>query len=213
MMKKSYRLISILLLAFAGCNAMAFAQDKITEWTHKEHDHKHENGHKGVVFAGGVLNLWYDNADKSSTIEFAPEVGYLLTDRIGIGAMLGFGFESELEKDGDREKSTTLRISPFLRYYYLRPSPFNLFIDAGVGYNMKSIAADDHPRKVIHGFEVGVRPGACLDLMEGLCLCIRLGFVGIRKNYFSGEEPEITSNGFGLRFAPEEAMIGLELEI
>ena len=39
-----------------------------------------------------------------------------------------------------------------------------------------------------------------------------MGFVGYRHDYFGGEEPEIGTNGFGLRFAPEELMIGFELE-
>jgi len=39
-----------------------------------------------------------------------------------------------------------------------------------------------------------------------------MGFLGYRHSYFSGEEPGIGENGFGIRFAPEELMIGLELE-
>ncbi|WP_262500772.1 hypothetical protein [Hallella colorans] len=39
-----------------------------------------------------------------------------------------------------------------------------------------------------------------------------MGFADYRKNYFVGEEQEIGNDGFGLRFAPEEVMIGLELE-
>ncbi|WP_154653704.1 hypothetical protein [Prevotella corporis] len=42
--------------------------------------------------------------------------------------------------------------------------------------------------------------------------CLRMGFMGFRKSYFSSEEPLIGNDGFGLRFAPEELMIGLELE-
>ena len=29
-----------------------------------------------------------------------------------------------------------------------------------------------------HGFEIGLRPGACVDLTKGLCLCMRMGFAG-----------------------------------
>ena len=36
--------------------------------------------------------------------------------------------------------------------------------------------------------------------------------MGFWKSYFSGEEPLIGNDGFGLLFAPEELMIGLELE-
>jgi len=37
--------------------------------------------------------------------------------------------------------------------------------------------------------------------------------MGYRNNYHGGEEPHIGTTGFGLRFAPEELMIGLELEL
>lgn len=54
------------------------------------------------------------------------------------------------------------------------------------------------------GFELGLRPGACVDLTEGLCLCLL---------YFMGEEPKLGERGWGLNLSPEELMIGLELEI
>lgn len=63
-----------------------------------------------------------------------------------------------------------------------------------------------------NGFEIGVRPGACVDLTEGLCLCLRLGFIGYRNRFFAGEEEGIGNSGWGIRFAPEELNIGLELE-
>ena len=38
-----------------------------------------------------------------------------------------------------------------------------------------------------------------------------MGFIGYRHDYFMGEEEGLGSNGFGIRFAPEELVIGLEL--
>ena len=73
-------------------------------------------------------------------------------------------------------------------------------------YRLDNISSDKW------GFEVGIRPGACVDLTEGLCLCLRMGFAGYRRDYFTAEEPRVGNNGFGLRFAPEELMIGIEFE-
>lgn len=65
----------------------------------------------------------------------------------------------------------------------------------------------------VKGWEVGLRPGACVDLTKGLCLCLRLGFIGYRDKFGAGEEAGLSTSGFGLRFAPEELQIGLELEL
>lgn len=124
--------------------------------------------------------------------------------------MLGYGLESELN-GRVREESHTLRISPFARMYYLHKGPFNLYLDGGVGYNY-AFPNGAEGATSRHGFEVGVRPGACVDLTEGLCLCLRMGFLGYRRNYFAGEEPGLSSHGFGVSFSPEELMVGLELE-
>lgn len=102
-------------------------------------------------------------------------------------------------------------MSPFVRYYYFHRDPFNLYLDAGGGVNF-SINKDGSTTNFLKGFEVGICPGACVDLTEGLCLCLRMGFIGYRNDYFMGEEPQLGTNGFGFRFAPEDLMIGLELE-
>src|SRR3712207_8044931 len=91
--------------------------------------------------------------------------------------------------------------------------PFNLYLDGGFGLNWtKEKNKATQQTTNLHGWEIGIRPGACVDLTEGLCLCLRIGFAGYRKDYVMGEEPKIGSNGFGILFAPEDLMIGLELE-
>ena len=82
--------------------------------------------------------------------------------------------------------------------------PFNLYIDGGLGFSTSG---------GVKGWEVGFRPGACVDLTKSLCLCLRLGFVGYRNQFGAGEEAGLSPSGFGLRFAPEEVQIGLELEL
>ena len=89
--------------------------------------------------------------------------------------------------------------------------PFNLFMDGGAGVNFAEERKGGSVERR-NGFEIGIRPGGCVDLTEGLCLCLRFGFLGYRSGYFSGEEPGLGHDGFGIRFAPEELMVGLELE-
>lgn len=125
---------------------------------------------------------------------------------------MGYEREKELH-EGEKHVSNAFKVSPFVRYYYFHKGPFNLYFDAGFGLNWGGHRHGGHDEVArFKGFEVGVRPGACVDLTEGLCLCLRMGFLGYRDAYSMGEEPGLSSNGFGIRFAPEELMIGLELE-
>ena len=160
----------------------------------------HEDGdHKGRVILGGSLSAWAANEGKKLSFSFAPEVGYLFNDTFGVGLVAGFHYE---RNDSMKEQAWSLR--PFGRYYYMHREPFNLYIDGGFGIS--------HAEERM-GWEVGLRPGACIDLTKGLCLCLRLGFAGYRKDFIGGEEPGLGTSGWGLRFAPEELQVGLELEL
>lgn len=177
-------------------------------------NHKSESGkdhaHEGRFFAGGAVSFWADNKDKTLTLDLCPEIGYLFNDSWGVGMLLGYEYEQR-ETGKTKTIGNSFKISPFVRYYYFHRNPFNLYLDAGGGFNF-SKEKEGGVSKYINGFEVGIRPGACVDLTEGLCLCLRMGFVGYRNDYFMGEDPQMGTKGFGLRFAPEELMVGLELE-
>lgn len=163
----------------------------------------------GRFFVGGAATYWNDTKDKVVTVDIYPEFGYLFNDNWGLGVLLGY--EHKSKNDHEEQFTKTFKISPFVRHYYFHNGPFNLYFDAGVGFNTGEMKVNN-ASKTINGFEMGIRPGACLDLTEGLCLCLRIGFLGYRKDYFSGEEEGLSNNGFGFRIAPEELMIGLELE-
>lgn len=203
------KLIKSLFVAFLACMTTSggFAQNVFPH--HKlESDKDHE--HEGRFFAGGAVSFWSDNKDKTLTLDLCPEVGYLFNDNWGVGLLLGYEYEHR--KEGETKTiGNAFKVSPFVRYYYFHRSPFNLYLDAGGGFNF-SKEKEGGTTKHINGFEIGIRPGACVDLTEGLCLCLRMGFVGYRNDYFMGEEPKMGTEGFGLRFAPEELMVGLELE-
>lgn len=202
--KTSIRLAFGLLLLAASPAAMR------AQFAHPEaadHDHAHE----GRIFAGGALTYWRNTKAETTTFSFNPELGYLFNDTWGTGLLLGYEYGSARKAGGVRAEEYAVKVSPIVRYYYVHKGPFNLFMDAGAGYNL-AVERKGGETERHSGFEVGVRPGGCVDLTEGLCLCLRFGFVGYRNGYFSGEEPGLGHDGFGLRFAPEELMIGLELE-
>lgn len=158
-----------------------------------------EHGSKWVF--GGALSFWQDPKAKTTALSFSPEVAYLFNENWGLGLIGTYQYT----KAGSSTPAESLwALRPFARYYYMHREPFNLYVDGGFG-----ISASDGLR----GWEVGLRPGACVDLTKGLCLCLRLGFVGYRDRFVGGEEEGLGMTGFGIRFAPEELQIGLELEL
>lgn len=168
----------------------------------KKEEHRTEHSHK--YWAGGSLTLWKNSDSKETTLSIRPEFGHLLKPNLGIGAMLNYTQEGS---------SRIYGLTPFARLYYVNREPFNLYLDAGVGLNwMQSKIGMDIWSKATMGYEVGIRPGACIDLTPGLCLCLRMGFIGYRDKFTTGEEHELSPSGFGVSFAPEHLMVGLELE-
>lgn len=205
-MTRTKKLLFI-LSTLAGSVSLLAAQQ-----TFPAHEQDHEAKHKGRFFIGGAATYWNNAESKTISFDFCPEIGYLFNDDWGIGLLLGYEFESAT-LSGIKRTSNGIKISPFTRYYYLHNGPFNLYLDGGFGFNRTQEQSPLLPKSDWeNGFEIGIRPGACVDLTEGLCLCLRMGFMGYRKNYSMGEEEKIGENGWGIRFAPEELMIGLELE-
>lgn len=171
-----------------------------TSLSHAEHSKEHAHAN---FWAGGSLTLWRDKEAKETILSFRPEFGYFINKQWGVGLMGNYTSE---------EAGRVYGITPFVRRYVFEKQPFNIYFDAGVGLSWSQAKVDHTWAKTKLGYEVGIRPGVCLDLAKGLCLCLRMGFVGYRDSFTSGEEHEITHHGFGLRFAPEEIQIGLEFE-
>lgn len=168
-----------------------------------------QHEHESKFFVGGLASYWNDTSEKQSSLTLEPEFGYFLNHDWAVGMILGFEY---MNQSGDQNSTfSSSKILPFVRYYYLHRGPYNLYLDSGVGFSFGSRKLAGVSTST-RGFEVGVRPGACIDLTEGLCLCLRLGFVGCRNGYSHGEEEGLSNNGYGFRFSPEELCIGLELE-
>ena len=165
-------LVGLLVLLALVTPSVAHAQlGRPTE----AHDHDHE----GRIFAGGALTYWRNTKERTTTFDFSPEIGYLFNDTWGTGLLLGYEHGSAGEGPA-RSVENAFKISPFVRCYYMHRGPFNLFMDGGAGVNF----AEERKGGLVerrNGFEVGIRPGGCVDLTEGLCLCLRFGFLGYRR--------------------------------
>ena len=152
-------LVGLLVLLALVTPSVAHAQlGRPTE----AHDHDHE----GRIFAGGALTYWRNTKERTTTFDFSPEIGYLFNDTWGTGLLLGYEHGSAGEGPA-RSVENAFKISPFVRCYYMHRGPFNLFMDGGAGVNFAEERKGGSVERR-NGFEVGIRPGGCVDLTEGL---------------------------------------------
>lgn len=204
-MKKIY---FTLALAVGLLSTTALSAENAPQSTiHHDKTEEHHEGHHAKWWAGGSMTFWKDTDRKVTNFSFRPEIGHFLSEKWGIGAMLNYTHIS-----GGEEAGRVYGITPFVRRYVFERGPFNIYFDGGVGLSWAQAKEQDSWSKATMGIEAGVRPGACLDLAKGLCLCLHMGFLGYRKSFAGGEGAELSPSGFGMHFAPEELSIGLELE-
>ena len=212
-MRTVARVFVLALVLAVGARGLGYAQEKNQQYfphggaNSEEHDHSHK------VVVGGLLTYWSDLKMKNVHAEIAPELGLFLSSDWVIGLIGKYAYEGHTHETtpGTVHREHVFGLSPFARYYYVHREPFNLYLDATFGWSL----AKETQEKGIHGLEIGVRPGACVDLTEGICLCLRMGFIGWRKDFRAVEaegHEEANYSGFGFMFTPEELQIGLELE-
>ncbi len=101
---------------------------------------------KGKIMVGGESSLSFtslshklkdDNGsvnDGSTTnIDFTPQVGYFIMDGLAVGLALPISYENDEAQNGNKDKTTTFIMAPFVRYYFgsssLRP-----FVQGAVGF-------------------------------------------------------------------------------
>lgn len=146
------------------------------------------------VYIGGSISAWVDENKKTetTTLEFLPEVGFLLSDRWSLGTVLGY---TQKEVDGT-ETNNTFEFAPYARFSYYRFDLVRLFVDASFSlYSSKSGKAD---RATTYG--VGLKPGVALDLSDRISLVAKFGFLGYRQYNEDHEAVGFNINGNGLSF-------------
>ncbi|MCW2119764.1 outer membrane beta-barrel protein [Flavobacterium sp. 7A] len=123
---KKVILLAIALLAISFANA----QDSSA----KEYGFS-----KGNVLVEGNLGFNSSNNNntevKTNSFNFAPKVGYFLSDKFAIGAELGLGTNKKETAGVDTSKNTTMSAGVFGRYYFLELGQrFKTYADANVAY-------------------------------------------------------------------------------
>ena len=78
---------------------------------------------KGNVLLGGENILDFtsrkdDDNDKRTYADLSPQIGFFVVDGLAVGVELPMSYSSRKSEDGSSNTSTSLAVSPFLRYYF-----------------------------------------------------------------------------------------------
>ena len=96
-------------------------------------------GNFGLNTSGGSTDNGTIKTDKPSTISFnfSPRVGEFLYEKLAAGVALNFSL-SRTKTPGATEtidKSSTIGLSPFLRYYAIKLDKFSVFGQGNIGFS------------------------------------------------------------------------------
>jgi len=160
----------------------------------------------GQMWVGGHVGFGYTkpkDGDSRTSFTIMPEFGYVLQDNLGIGISLGYTHSKQGDIKGDSYK-----ISPFLRYSFLKGDIGSLFVDGGVGYEHTK---KEYPMSsaIISRkdalLDVGFRPGVAINISDKVTLTAKYGFLG----YQYTKEGDAKANSFGFDFDLENCLFGV----
>ena len=180
-----------------------------------------ENGKIKAVNSGTTVE---QDAPKAFTFTFAPSLGYMFNDNMGVGLDLMFGMGKVTEKDYTydpvatfKTKTTTIGFAPYFRYVFAEVDNFKFYADAKLAYQMskpKSEWKQDGTTVTNDGskttnFGIGIVPGMAYQLTDNISMncalnILELGFQ-TEKNVEKVDDETTTRKytdfGFGVNYA------------
>ena len=134
----------------------------------------------------------------------APELGYKLDDKLGVGVVLGFSLNNHKTEVTGQEtierKVTTFQIKPYLRYQVLTYGKANVFVDGGLNFAM----AKTKDYKAAMDLGLFVTPGISYDINDTWTIAAKL------NNMFSfGYHKDAVADVEGAPDAPTDINLGL----
>lgn len=168
----------------------------------------------GKMWVGGTVGISSSKikgGDSQLSFKVLPEFGYVVSDNIGVGISLGGGHRhgdlstssTDLDKGVNEEAYNYYKVSPFLRYTFLKGDLGSLFIDAGASYEWGKGVAKSSAHT--HTWEAGIKPGVALNVSDKISLLGKFGFIGYQA--VNGKD-----RSFGLNLDMSNVELGMSLK-
>jgi opacity protein-like surface antigen len=163
----------------------------------------------GGNFGLNLSNTKRDNGvttSKSTNYNFylAPSVGKFLSEKVAIGLTLDISFQGGTTGPDPetKDQSTTLGVSPFLRYYAIKWNKFSVFGQGNIGFAFSNSSEttdgtkSEGPKSSEYGFNI--YPGLSYDISDNLQLQTSINILRFGYGYVVTKEgsSEDRSSGF-----------------
>lgn len=161
----------------------------------------------GSVWVGGSAGITTSKpkgGSSTTNYKFIPEVGYVLSDNLGVGVKLGYAKDMQsFGKEGSL-KVKTFNVNPFVRYTFLKGGIGSLFVDGGIGYANSDIEGAD---KKMNTYELGFRPGVAINVTEKVSVLGHFGFLGYKNDKWG----DYKKDTFGLDLDMTQFTLGVNV--
>lgn len=138
-------------------------------------------------FVGGAANLVRTDADHSTLLTVAPELGYKVDANWDVGLGLNFTYDqawlnTNYGVDGDTYK---YGLDAFARYKVAQFGGFKLLVKGSVGMNFTTADPDvtGADTETIKTLGAAITPMITYDVSEAFTLYANLNFMGVRADY------------------------------
>ncbi len=180
----------------------------------------------GAIYSGGKLGFSSSSGKStvktSSTVvetkqpnttsfEFAPGGGYILSDKLGVGLNLGFSNSvTKVDSTNYSDKTTysNLFINPYLRYYMMLDDNFGFTGTFNVRFGTGSSKSETKTVSVtttvegpkLSNLSIGITPGIIYFPTSKIGLEANIGFLGFTSNTSKSEGTNITTTSTNSKF-------------
>lgn len=155
----------------------------------------------GQYWVGGSVGFGstkINDGDRSTDFKVLPEFGYILSDNLGAGISIGGG-----HRNVTGGEQNFYKVSPFLRYTFLKGDIGGLFVDGGFGYSWsKYVNGGAHG----HTWEVGLKPGVAINVSNKVAILGKFGHLGYEYNKYAADAK---SDKFGFDLHMDNVEFGI----
>lgn len=156
---------------------------------------------------------------RSTNFTLAPSVGYFMSDKIAVGASVGYVLNrsrwTNIADDEVINNRSMFELAPFARYYALQMGSVSVFaqgtLSLGFGSETRKIDGTKNDLASIFAFGFNVAPAISYDLGEKLSLEARLGGLYFQHTKDTDETNDSykTTNSWGLNARLSSISFGL----
>lgn len=146
------------------------------------------------------------NDQKSNTFQFAPMVGYHITDNFSLGLFAAIG---STKTDPADEKSSTFAVGPMARYYFNPKNDFSFFLQLAAGFQGEKHSSPGDEDEKYNGFGVAFSPGVSYFVSDNFAIQAHVGIISYDTMKLDDDNVDLKRDNFNFGWNSANLNFGL----